>query len=284
MEIPARNPGEHVDAEDDPPDRDAGDPRGLPIAADGDHVAAVAGSVEDDPPEDRDRQEHEDRDRDPEDPADAEPQQRERARVAERAPFRSSRLTGSLSFSNRASPLAMENIASVAMNGTTRPYAMAVALHVPRKVANRIAARMNTRLLVPSVPTMIPPKTPAPRRSTRPRGRSRPSRSRTSCRWPARRPRSTGSACCGCCPRSETCPASGSRRRRRGARRRSRGAYSWNSRALARPSAPRQVWAVSVIRPPRRDRGHRWERPRGEAGLARSRPCRRPPRRSRLRA
>ena len=36
-------------------------------------------------------------------------------------PFRSSRLTGSLSFSRSAKPLAIENIASVAMNGTTRP-------------------------------------------------------------------------------------------------------------------------------------------------------------------
>ena len=36
-------------------------------------------------------------------------------------PFRSSRLTGSLSLSSSASPRAIENIASVAMNGTTRP-------------------------------------------------------------------------------------------------------------------------------------------------------------------
>ena len=36
-------------------------------------------------------------------------------------PFRSSRLTGSLSFSRSANPRAIENIARVAMNGTTRP-------------------------------------------------------------------------------------------------------------------------------------------------------------------
>ena len=35
-------------------------------------------------------------------------------------PFRSSRLTGSLSFRSSARPLAIENIASVAMNGTIR--------------------------------------------------------------------------------------------------------------------------------------------------------------------
>ena len=36
-------------------------------------------------------------------------------------PLRSSRPTGSLSLSNSARPRAIENIASVAMNGTTRP-------------------------------------------------------------------------------------------------------------------------------------------------------------------
>ena len=36
-------------------------------------------------------------------------------------PLRSSRLTGSLSFRSSAMPLPIENIASVAMNGTTRP-------------------------------------------------------------------------------------------------------------------------------------------------------------------
>jgi len=35
--------------------------------------------------------------------------------------LRSSRLTGSLSFRSSATPLPIENIASVAMNGTTRP-------------------------------------------------------------------------------------------------------------------------------------------------------------------
>ena len=63
-----------------------GDPRGLPVAADGDDVSAVARPVEDDPTEDRDGQKDEHRDRDPEDPSDAEPQQRERPRVPERAP------------------------------------------------------------------------------------------------------------------------------------------------------------------------------------------------------
>jgi hypothetical protein len=36
-------------------------------------------------------------------------------------PFRSRRPTGSLSFNRSATPLAIENMASVAMNGTTRP-------------------------------------------------------------------------------------------------------------------------------------------------------------------
>ena len=40
---------------------------------------------------------------------------------ANEPPLRSSRLTGSLWLSSSANPLAIENIASVAMNGTTRP-------------------------------------------------------------------------------------------------------------------------------------------------------------------
>ena len=36
-------------------------------------------------------------------------------------PLRSSRLTGSLSLSSSASPRAIENMARVAMKGTTRP-------------------------------------------------------------------------------------------------------------------------------------------------------------------
>src|SRR3954451_6793655 len=83
------------------------------------------------------------------------------AGVPNEPPFRASRLTGSLSLSSRATPRAIENIASVAMNGTTRPYATAVALIVLSAVANAIAPRMKRMLLVPLSPMRMPPKTPA---------------------------------------------------------------------------------------------------------------------------
>ena len=67
------------------PDRYAGDARGLSVATYRHHVAPVARAVEDDPADDRDRDEDVDGCRDSEDPAVAEPEQRERAWISERA-------------------------------------------------------------------------------------------------------------------------------------------------------------------------------------------------------
>src|SRR5215212_3438597 len=64
---PGEQARERVDAEDDPPHRHAGDPRGIAVAADGDDLAPVACPVEQDPACDCDPDEDEHRDRDADD-------------------------------------------------------------------------------------------------------------------------------------------------------------------------------------------------------------------------
>ena len=71
--MPGAEAADDVDAEDDPRDLHARDPRRLAVAADGDDVAAVARAVEQDPGAHGDGQEDEHRRRDADDLAGAEP-------------------------------------------------------------------------------------------------------------------------------------------------------------------------------------------------------------------
>ena len=64
----------------------------------------------------------------------------------QRTPSRLNSETGVLSLNHRARPRAIVNIASVAMNGTTRPKAIAPALMPPSRMPMASAPRMNATL------------------------------------------------------------------------------------------------------------------------------------------